>query len=627
MMSTLSEYCSRRSWACLLWGFMAALLVGSVLSVVVPPLKSPDEGDHVRRAYLFSQGYWLLESLPCGDGGGAVGASEPCKNGKSMSGGRVDNGLGAYLAEFYPRDGLERSETEMGRAHGRQYRWEHQENFVYAPGTGYYFPLIYAPQALGLAVARILDLSIDDSYYLARFVTLLSTLSVLLLAFRVYPVPAAVVGVFLLPISLFQAVSLSIDGFSMAWAALAVACFMRFSETREKTASTLFIWMAFSVLMVGASRAHLASMVLMLFWAAWLHRSRTGWAVAIGTTLAICVWYGVAIPSTIDLRIQRSYTIGDQLKYYLESPAMLLEVLRATLVDPGRQFAYLSSFVGEFFNLPLRRNEVFFLAALLGAVVVASPALLGEWQRQVLSRGVLIITAVSGAILAFLAMLLTWTPHPATVVEGVQGRYFLIPCMLLLLAFCSWEAPRNVQRHVVNVLLFTLFSSSLILSITRMLQGFYMPWRAIDGYELSRSEDRGELRYSTALSPGQSLSLLVPSEPERADHESPLQAIGVMLKTHGQRLSGNFRLTLRSESGQHQQDVSLAGAQDDHYFYFMVPPDVYKSAEISLVDPSEGVSIWTFSSGDETSLPKPCVILVFAAGQRLTPGCPGPEYR
>ena len=100
-----------------------------------------------------------------------------------------------------------------------------------------------------------------------------------------------------------------------------------------------------------------------------------------------------------------------------------------------------------------------------------------------------------------------------------------------------------------------------------------------------------------------------------------------MLKTRGQRLSGNFRLTLRSESGQHQQDVSLAGAQDDHYFYFMVPPDVYKSAEISLVDPSEGVSIWTFSSGDETSPPKPCVILVFAAGQRLTPGCPGPEYR
>ena len=120
MILTPSEYCSRRSWACLLWGFMAALLVGSVLSIVVPPLKSPDEADHVRRAYLFSQGYWLLESLSCGDGEGPAGAFAPCKNGKSMSGGRVDTGLGAYLAEFYPRDGLERSETEMGRAHGRQ---------------------------------------------------------------------------------------------------------------------------------------------------------------------------------------------------------------------------------------------------------------------------------------------------------------------------------------------------------------------------------------------------------------------------------------------------------------------------------------------------------------------------
>lgn len=627
MILTPSEYCSRRSWACLLWGFMAALLVGSVLSIVVPPLKSPDEADHVRRAYLFSQGYWLLESLSCGDGEGPAGASAPCKNGKSMSGGRVDTGLGAYLAEFYPRDGLERSETEMGQAHGRQHRWEHQENFVYAPGTGYYFPLIYAPQALGLAVARILDLSIDDSYYLARFVTLLSTLSVLLLAFRVYPVPAAVVGVFLLPISLFQAVSLSIDGFSMTWAALAVACFMRFSETREKTASTLFIWMAFSVLMVGASRAHLASMVLMLFWAAWLHRSRTGWALAIGTTLAICVWYGVAIPSTIDLRIQRTYTIGDQLKYYLESPTMLLQVLWATLSDPGRQFAYLSSFVGEFFNLPLRRNEVFFLVAVLGAVVMVSPALLGEWRRQTLSRIVLVVTAVSGAILAFLAMLLTWTPHPAVVVEGVQGRYFLIPCMLLLLAFCSWEAPHKVQRHVVNVLLFTLFSSSLVLSITRMLQGFYIPWRAIDGHELPSSERGGDPRYSTALSPGQSLTLLDPSEPESAEHEGPLQAIGVMLKTHGQRLSGNARLILRSQSGQHQQDVSLAGAQDDRYFYFKVPPAIYTSAEISLIDHVDGLSVWSFSRGEGESDQKPCVILVFSRGQRLTPGCPAPEYQ
>ena len=606
---------------------MAALLVGSVLSIVVPPLKSPDEGDHVRRAYLFSQGRWLLESLPCNVDGSAGASPDACKDGKSMSGGRVDTGLGAYLAELYPRDGLERSETELGRAYARQFRWTHQEDFVYAPGTGYYLPLIYAPQALGLALGRMLALAFNDSYYLARFVTLLSTLLVLLLAFRVYVVPAAVMGVFLLPISLFQAVSLSIDGFSMAWAILAASCLLRFAEAREKTASVIFVWMAFSVLIVGGSRAHLASMVLMLFCAAWLHRSRMGWALAIGSTLVICAWYGVAIPSTIDLRIQRAYTIGDQLKYYLESPAMLPEVLRATLSDPARRYSYLSSFVGEFFNLPLRRNEVLFLVTLLGVLILASPALPGEWRRQMLSRVVLLLTAVSATLLAFLAMLLTWTPHPATVVEGVQGRYFLIPCMLLLLAFCSWKRCHEVQQQLLNMLLFTLFSASLVLSVERMLQGFYTPWRAIDGYELPKPQESGEIGYLPLHSSERPIRLLLPLEVEGADLDGPLQAMGVMLKTHGQRHSARVRLALNSDRGPLHQDVSLAGAQDDHYFYFMVPPDVYKSAEISLVDPSEGVSIWTFSSGDETSPPKPCVILVFAAGQRLTPGCPGPEYR
>lgn len=635
-MSTLSDSCFRRSRAFLLWCFMAALLAGSVLAILVPPLKSPDEGDHVRRAYLFSQGYWLLESLPCGDDGRAGGppgaeslqvSPDACKNGKSMSGGPVDIGLGAYLAALYPRDGQERSETELGRTYVRQFHWEHQERFVYAPGTGYYLPLIYAPQALGLTLGRMLDLSINDSYYLSRLVTLLSTLSVLLLAFRVHAVPAAVLGVFLLPVSLFQAVSLSIDGFSMAWAVLAVACLLKFSETREKTASTLFMWMAFSVLMVGASRAHLASMVLMLFCAAWLHRSRLGWAVAIGTTLAICAWYGVAISSTIDLRIQRAYTMGEQLKYYLESPGALLEVLGRTLADPGRRGDYLSSFVGEFFNLKLRKNQVLFLVTLLGALVVASPALLGEWRRQMLSRVVLVLTAVSASFLAFLAMLLTWTPHPAAAVEGVQGRYFLIPCMLLLLAFSSWEPLQSVRRRVLSVLLFTLFSASLIISIARMLQGFYIPWRAVDGHELPRARVDGEMQHGPLLSPGQSFPLLPPSEAETADRDGPLQTIGVMLKTHGRRLSGNVRLTLHSDSGLLQQDVSLARAKDNRYFYFSVPPSVYRSAEISLVDQADGFSVWSFSRGEGGGAPNPCVILVFARGHHLTPGCPAPEYR
>ena len=31
----------------------------------------------------------------------------------------------------------------------------------------------------------------------------------------------------------------------------------------------------------------------------------------------------------------------------------------------------------------------------------------------------------------FLSQLVTWTAHPATLIEGVQGRYFVMPMVLL----------------------------------------------------------------------------------------------------------------------------------------------------------------------------------------------------
>jgi hypothetical protein len=34
--------------------FFAIVILGSILSAIIPPMQSPDEGDHLKRAYLLS---------------------------------------------------------------------------------------------------------------------------------------------------------------------------------------------------------------------------------------------------------------------------------------------------------------------------------------------------------------------------------------------------------------------------------------------------------------------------------------------------------------------------------------------------------------------------------------------
>ena len=52
-------------------------------------------------------------------------------------------------------------------------------------------------------------------------------------------------------------------------------------------------------------------------------------------------------------------------------------------------------------------------------------------KRDAVFRLSLLAIAALSFLLIFFALLVTWTPHPAHVITGVQGRYFLVPALLL----------------------------------------------------------------------------------------------------------------------------------------------------------------------------------------------------
>lgn len=606
------------------WVAAITLLLGGLLSIVVPPEKSPDEAAHLVRAYLLLKGNIFLQTQPC------VGENALCHRNRTMSGGFVDKGLLDYLERFNPNQRRKESELDVQSAKG--VRWKNEEVFTHAPGTGYYFPLIYLPQAVALGIGKLSGLTVQQSYYLARTLVMVSGALVLTLAFYIFWPQPVVLALLLLPMSLFQMASASIDFLCNALAVLIMACFLRVVDLKDRSSAGLFWLMAISLFLLGSARAHLASMALLMLAGAFLSRKRAPWLAVSVTVVAILAWMAVSVPNTVDFRIAREATTGEVVAYYLSSPVQLFKVLFHTLSDRGLMGSYLYSFFGVFFDQVLSPHAYACQAVLLTLLTIFCLASPRQLSGNLMARAVLVVTGGAGAMLAMLAMLFTWSPHPASVVQGVQGRYFLVPVMLFLLGFCSWTPAVNEGwQRLRFFLLYALGSASLFISVHRLLQIYYIqPLVVTLNHDAS---DIGKLEPSPALFPRGRLTVHFPSSQDDSP-ASPVDVIGFHVATYGRTLQGTALLTLTDEQGrQHHIEINLDDVMDNSYLFSRVPPAHYRQAEFQIVDGPGGFSIWLshprIKEGEApsgTSELLGCALMIREdRSMTLTPGCEAPR--
>ena len=99
-----------------------------------------------------------------------------------------------------------------------------------------------------------------------------------------------------------------------------------------------------------------------------------------------------------------------------------------------------------------------------------------ELKTQPLARILLLLCAVSSLFIIFLAMLLTWTPHPAVVIEGIQGRYFLIPCLLVAYGASAYKSTSYSATFdsILLTLVFLFGLTNAILSMDLLLDRYFL---------------------------------------------------------------------------------------------------------------------------------------------------------
>jgi uncharacterized membrane protein len=582
------------------WVILLILVVGSFFSALIPPLQSPDEIDHIKRAYLLSEGRIILGAPP---------------EGSKTSGGMIDSGLSTYFDAyavliFKPDRKLSADEINMAKS----IKWTGIKKFSGAPGTGFYFPIIYMPQAIGLKIGEILGLTIDTSYLLARFMALASIAVILFAAFNVCTVNPLTIALLIIPMSVFQFSSASLDGVSTALAVFSIATFLRISDKKTNASPWLFYALTLSVALVATSRAHLLPLLALVLVASFYLQKKKFFYVFAFALFFVLAWTVIASKTTVGFSDIVGASTASVALFYIKNPLAFFNVLITTLSSDLIVF-YRESFLGILGWLDTRfspetYNSLFKCIFWIGLLSVSVKNLKTDW----IPRLVLLFSAFASILLIFFALLITWNHHPASLIQGVQGRYLLVPMIMIAYAISGGLNLYEGIFRKTALLLVILLGAFTIYSTPRLLiKRYYME------DEQQPEQISMVMQPSSPLVQNSPILLFMSKAHER--NPQPLKRIGILFGTYVRKNPGHAELRLTTSDDQTLAiPFDLPDLVDNHYKYFELGSMPYSSGQIVYLT-GGGISTWEAREVKGSAMT--CLIYEYTNGKkRYTRGCP-----
>ncbi len=385
-----------------------ALAFGLLWGFITPPFDAPDEPRHLQRAWLLSQGRVAVPGSERG-GGGAIPASlmrlhPPYTHGTSSCRHSSDELL-ASLAS--PLDSARMSD-------------EIRTPILYGP-------IGYLPQAALLAPARWLGIGAGGALYVARLANLLAWTGLCALAIACAPARRwTLASAALLPMSLFQASTVSADAVTNALALLLLALVLRAaaSERAERWELAAIVGV---IALLGLGKPGYSLLALL---APAIGVDRFDHANQRRRFVAAAVAVGVIVPGAWWATVQYvgpfPYPNADpaeQLSELARAPWQLLAVVVGTLGE--RAFDFARGTIGVLGRLDVALPAAAYLgyALLLPAVALVDRA--GTPRLESRPRAVMALVAGVGVATIVGLLYLSATPLGASRVTGIQGRYFL----------------------------------------------------------------------------------------------------------------------------------------------------------------------------------------------------------
>lgn len=450
---------------------------GFAFLLFTPPMQSPDEVEHFYRSYQVSDLQFVPEKVIAKGHGG------------------IGEGYGGDL----PKSVIETAVTLKGKVAGSTQTFDYRKlaDMLRKPlnvsdrreirfdNTAIYSPLVYLPQASGIALGKLFNASPTILSYLGRLANLVVWIAFMYTAIRIVPIGKwAFVAIALNPLSLFLASNLSPDAASIGIVALFVALVLK-ARTLSTASGKFIALLVILTIAVGLLKsAYLPVMLLLLVVPSRILSVRFKVIIFALAAMAGILWnlliFSAAkeipeyfnLSDHIDPRAQIGYilnhpraAIGDLVWNVFGTPSILLTSSYNGLIGWG--------------DVPLP-----FWLSLMGFMTIAFSLLYRDTTqaivKKVQNRTIRIYFAVvlSLAAAAVVISLYTgWTMVGGRLVSGVQGRYF-IPLSFLLIPIITNTAlrivtPKITFAKIIISMHIIILSTALVILSTRYVSGIY----------------------------------------------------------------------------------------------------------------------------------------------------------
>ncbi len=439
---------------------------GLAMLLITPPFQVPDEHDHFFRAMMISSGQFVAQSYPFTKAekgkvplkyqrgkGGIVPVSVPYTTRE------VNKKLPFHPEHRQNPDDIKKMLKLPLKMKG------YPDVFINTSAAGY-SPLLYLPAAAVISVGRLASGSPLIFMYLGRLINLLLFLALVYWALKITPTGKSLFFLLaLMPMTLFLAPSVSIDGLTIASALLLTASLLKLAAN-PKDPVTLQEWLIIPGTAISLALGKIVYTPLLLLFLlnpqVFFGKERSRLYLCISTTvcviLASIAW---AQLKTLELNIDYSQIPFDftsfqysdkllplidakrQLHNLLQNPLLFPQVLATTIRQYGSYF--FRTFIGQLgwldTTLPSWLIWSYPLCLLMSTISAQPTTSRPGFSRALL--GVVWLTIFMGIFLGFY---LIGSPVNNTFISGVQGRYFIPTTLPLLLIFSAGYIPQKKSQ-------------------------------------------------------------------------------------------------------------------------------------------------------------------------------------
>lgn len=343
------------------------------------------------------------------------------------------------------------------------------------------------------------------------------------------------------------------------------------------------------------------------------------------TSAFVFGWTFLALKTTVDARIPLGETTSNIIIFYLKDPLQFFSVIWQTLSNDRIREDYYRSFFGVLGSLDAPFRTEFYKKFLVITSVVAllTLSLRGvrdNWHQRLL----LFFVSIISILFIFFALLVTWTHHPAETISGVQGRYFLIPMIVLAYGIAGdLGLFDDLRRRIATALVFCLLLFSLAASVDLLIGRYYLiPFHTeLENivHRFNKKDDQLKMIASVQLSKEVAIPLAIPLLDE--DDFGKFTSIGILFGTYMRDNPGEAELLLNARDGSiYRQKFNLLDLIDGNYKNFKILANSYISGEIRFLS-GGGVSVWEVHSDSGQVLA--CLNIISNRNKNLSiQGCP-----